>query len=467
MLVKNSASFRDPCGQVFVFKDEILRTVHANYQEHWEHATSSGLFASLIEQKLLLPFTEKQDPALLESTQAWKIILAKKLPFISYPYEWSLPQLRDAALLTLKIQSIALEHGMTLKDASAYNIQFFQGKPIFIDILSFEKRPPTAPWEAYRQFCMHFLAPLALQSFDHRLSRINTQWIDGIPLDLAWALLPAKASFSAGLQMHLHLHAKAEKNYEDGRKAVQHKHKAKLETKQLQELIASLERTIQALPQPRVLGDWANYYTDTNYTEAGEEHKQNIIAQFSKKFSGDIALDLGANTGKYSAIMANSFATVLAADIDATAVAQHYTNISAQEYSPILPLVLDLANPSPAIGWACTERPSFVQRCQVDMLCALALTHHLFFTAGIPFTEQAPFFASLLKVGAGLVIEFVPRKDSQVERMLMARDDIFPHYTFDHFMEAFLQYFQEIERITIADSQRTCVCFVKKDMAHG
>ncbi len=463
MQIKDKASFRDPCGQVFVGEDIVLRTVNKVYQKHWDHAVSSNLFDTLINQKLMLPFTIACNETLPSHIQAWKVLSTKKLPFISYAYEWSFPQLRDAALLTLKIEKIALEHHMTLKDASAYNIQFVDGKPIFIDILSFEKRNETDPWQAYRQFCMHFLAPLALQSFDHRLSRLSAQWIDGIPLDLAWSLLPARSSLSMGLQMHLHLHAKAEKKYADGRKAKQHKNKARLTTKQLLELLGSLERTIKSIKPPENVGDWVDYYTDTNYSHTAAKNKEEIVATFAEKFRGDLAIDFGANTGKYSAILANHFTTVIAADIDATAVAKHYLSLREQNSTSITPIVLDLANPSPAIGWACEERPSFVQRYQADFVCALALTHHLFFTAHIAFEEQAEFFASVLKNGASLIIEFVPRNDSQVERMLLARDDVFPHYTLENLINAFLKYFNKIEQYDIAETKRTCICFTKKD----
>ena len=166
MFVNVPGSFRDPSGRVFDAGDTVLRTIQPCYREHWEQATESGLLSQLVEKGFLLEF--KEVPPV---EGAWKCVQAEKLPFISYPYEWSFPQLRDAALLTLEIQRCALNCGMTLKDASAYNVQFRGSRPVFIDLLSFEKRPDLAPWQAYRQFCMHFLAPLALQSFEPRLSR--------------------------------------------------------------------------------------------------------------------------------------------------------------------------------------------------------------------------------------------------------------------------------------------------------
>ena len=460
MFVNVPGSFRDPSGRVFDAGDTVLRTIQPCYREHWEQATESGLLSQLVEKGFLLEF--KEVPPV---EGAWKCVQAEKLPFISYPYEWSFPQLRDAALLTLEIQRCALNCGMTLKDASAYNVQFRGSRPVFIDLLSFEKRPDLAPWQAYRQFCMHFLAPLALQSFEPRLSRLSAQWINGIPLDVAWGMLPARAKFSAGLQMHVHLHAKAEKRFEDGRVAALRTREVRVSSRQLLDVVESLERTIKALPYAQMGGEWSEYYSDTNYSKAGAAHKERLVAEAARSFAGRLAHDFGANTGRYSRLLAPHFDAVLASDLDAVAVARHYTALAStpeDRLSSVLPLVVDLANPSPAIGWACLERQSFVQRGSADMVIALALTHHLFFASGIPWAEQAAFFASLLKPGGGLAVEFVPRGDSQVERLLAARDDVFTEYTLEDFRANFGVFFQEKASYRIMDSQRVLLILTTK-----
>ncbi len=461
MFSKIEASFRDPSGQVFRKNNKILRTINSSYKEDWQYAQSSGLLTALLEQKLLVNFKESEENFEEEVfKQAYKVLEVEKLPFISYPYEWSFPQLKDAALLTLKIQKKALECGMVLKDATAYNVQFLNGKPLFIDLLSFEIYKENTPWQAYRQFCMHFLAPLALQSYDYRLSRLACVWIDGIPLDVAWRMLPTKAALSGGLQLHLHMHSKAEKKYEDGNVAVQNMHKNTLSKSKLIELIDSLIRTVEALPMPKEVGEWAEYYDNTNYTSLSQKQKEEIVIQTAKNASNVLAMDLGANTGKYSTILADYFQCVIAADIDATAVARYYKNLPQEKN--ILPLVLDLANPSPAIGWACNERMAITQRDKAHLITALALTHHLFFTAGIPWYEQAQFFATLLAENACLLVEFVAKEDSQVQHMLSTRDDIFTDYTIEAFQEKYLLFFEEVSAHKIEDSHRTLFVYRKK-----
>jgi len=204
------ASFRDPSGYVFRRGGYLYRQINTCYAREYDHLMSSGLYQRLVDKGWLVVHQEV-DIEPLEPSTCYRVIQPQEIRFISYPYEWCFSQLRDAALLTLAVQREALECGMTLKDASAYNIQFHHGKPILIDTLSFALYEEGAPWVAYRQFCQHFLAPLALMSrVDLRLGRLSTLYIDGIPLDLASRLLPFATRFDFGLLSHIHLHAKAQ-----------------------------------------------------------------------------------------------------------------------------------------------------------------------------------------------------------------------------------------------------------------
>ncbi len=210
-----SASFRDPSGFMYVQDGQLLRQVNKVYQADYEFLFSSGLYDKLTRMKYLVPHTEVE-AAPLKPALSFKVIAPEEIPFISYPYEWSFSQLKDAALITLAIQKEALQAGMILKDASAYNIQFHQGAPILIDTLSFAKYEEGSPWVAYRQFCQHFLAPLALMSKnDIRLSKLLVNHIDGVPLDLCSQLLPRSTRFNFGLLTHIHMHAKAQNRYAD------------------------------------------------------------------------------------------------------------------------------------------------------------------------------------------------------------------------------------------------------------
>ncbi|MBQ4133499.1 MAG: hypothetical protein IJD04_07200 [Desulfovibrionaceae bacterium] len=476
-------SFRDPSGYVYDDGKDIYRTVNRVYQSQWESMTQSGFLTSLAAAEKVCGYSElalDQFPdAVREQTMEalggaaendlfeggfWKLLEVDRLPFISYPYEWSFDQLKDAALLTLELQKEALKHELSSKDASAYNIQFRGAKPLFIDLLSFDHYREGDTWQGYRQFCMHFLAPLALYRHDLYLGGLSRLWIDGIPLSVASSLLPWKTKFSLGLQMHIHTHARLERKHSDGRQARDKVEATRLSKKSLLNIVDSLESTVRALKFPQSDTEWGEYYSDTNYTSAAEAAKEKIVDELAARCAcaGGMAADLGANTGKYSALLAKHYDYVIAADIDPAAVNSHYNYLKKDGNKKILPLVMDLSNPSPGLGWMCRERASFAGRCKADFVTALALIHHLRFTAGIPFPLMAEFFAEHVSPGGYLLIEFVPRDDSQVQRLLAARDDIFSDYTLEVFQSAFAGKFEREEVIPVADSLRSLILFRKK-----
>ena len=196
-------SFRDRSGYVFEDENVIYRAINLTYKENYDLLLGSGLLSKLMDKKLLLPFKVQEKKIL----GVWKIIKPEKIKLISYPYEWSFEQLKDAALVTLNIQLEALKHGMTLKDASAYNIQYYKGKPVHIDHLSFEKFIEGQPWVAYRQFVMNFLGPLILMAkVDSRHALQLRNFIDGLPLDYISKALPLVTWLNPSCFLHIHLH---------------------------------------------------------------------------------------------------------------------------------------------------------------------------------------------------------------------------------------------------------------------
>lgn len=456
---RNPASFRDPSGFVFEDTDWVYRVIMPAYQENWLALKKAGFFSENAPEYQELP---KESWFEAVPPNAIAVLKSKRLPFISYPYEWSFSQLKEAALLTLELQLKALGHGFILKDASAYNIQFFQGKPIFIDLLSFEKLRPNRPWDAYAQFCQHFLAPLALMSYrDERLNLFSRQWVDGVPLDLASRLLPANSRFSPGLLLHVHMHARMRKKYSATGKGGLKKENAALSARQLQDVTESLKRTVESIKPSKRVTEWADYYSDTNYSEQAARAKEEIVAAIAREHEGKIALDLGANDGKYSRIMAPFFEQVIAADIDHCAVDSHWRK---KRHSNILPLIIDLANASPALGWHCEERQSFFERCSADFVSALALIHHLRITAGIPVEKIAEGVANLVKTGGCLLLEFVPRSDSQAQRLLSHMDDIFNDYNKDCLIAAFNKAGMSLEKeFPLPESVRILMVFKKTD----
>ena len=444
-----SGSFRDPNGCVFWQDGTLYRQVNTSYKDNYQHLMESGLYGVLVSGGLLLPH-EEVDIQAPQPDLAYKVIRPELIPFVSYPYEWCFSQLKDAALTTLEIQKTCLDFGMSLKDCSAYNIQFRKGRPVLIDTLSFEKYREGQPWVAYRQFCQHFLAPLALMSHkDIRLNQLLRVYIDGIPLDLAGSLLPVHTRLMFSLLSHIHLHARSQKRFAD--KSVDTK-RYKLSHRSFLGIINSLESAIRKQKwQPRSMG-WANYYQDTNYSLDALAHKRQTVAEFIDKIAPSSVWDLGANVGMFSRIASDKGISTISFDVDSATVESNYRECVRREEANILPLVLDLTNPSPGSGWANEERLSLTERGPVDCVLALALIHHLAISNNVPFHRIAEFFGN---IGQSLVVEFIPKSDSQVQRLLRTREDVFPDYTRQCFESEFQKYFK-IERIEgITDSQRT------------
>lgn len=455
------ASFRDPDGYLFWSDGILYRAVNASYREDYELLINSGLYAALTERGLLIPHQEVDAK---DDVSAWLTIQPEPVALISYPYEWCFSQLRDAALLTLDIQFLALEHGMCLKDASAYNIQFHQGRPVFIDTLSFEPYVEGKPWVAYRQFCQHFLAPLALMAkCDTRLSQLLRTNIDGVPLDLASSLLPKRSWLNLGMTMHLHLHAKTQKSFADSHATPSD---AALKFSKVSKigligLLDGLRKTVSRLDWKPGGTEWGDYYNDTNYSDRAFEAKKQQVGSFLDAAAPQMEVwDLGANIGLFSRIASEKGFFTAAFDIDPSAVEINYRQVRKQNETTMLPLLLDLTNPSPGLGWNGTERESIVDRGPVDCVMALALIHHLSISNNVPFGKVASFFAELCR--NSLIIEFVPKSDSQVQRLLRSREDIFVNYDRDHFEQAFGQHFSIERAESIEGSDRVLYLMRKK-----
>ncbi len=454
------ASFRDPSGFLFSRDGILYRQINKIYSENYDRLMSSKLYTRLVDSELLIPHEEVSiEPE--ESPLAYKIIKPERLNFISYPYEWSFSQLKDAALATLIIQTLALESGMVLKDASAYNIQFHHGKPILIDTLSFEIYREGEPWVAYRQFCQHFLAPLALISHrDIRLSQLLRVYIDGIPLDLAASLLPRKTRYGLGLAAHIHMHAAAQKRYAD-KPIAKEQPKRKISKLQFMGLMDSLETTTRKLSWKPSGTEWGDYYiaSSGHYATSAFEHKKQVVLKFLERIHPHTTWDLGGNTGEFSRLAAGMGSYTIAFDIDPAAVEQNYLLVKKNQENLMLPLVMDFTNPTPSLGWHNQERHSLLERAPADALLALALIHHLAISNNVPLSLLADYFQSL---GKWLVIEWVPKEDSQVQKLLASRQDIFSDYHQEGFEAAFGIYFDVKEKISIHDSPRVLYLLERK-----
>lgn len=451
------SSFRDVSGKVFTWNGDVYRQINMCYKQKYQHLMSSGLYSMLQKEGILISHVESQIPAL--TSDAFLVIHPDQVPFISYPYEWCFGQLKTAALVTLMAHKRALEYGMILKDASAYNIQFILGNAILIDTLSFDMYEEGFPWVAYGQFCRHFLAPLFLMSYtDIRLSQLLRIYIDGIPLDLASKLLKGKGGFDA-LQ-HIHWHAKATQKYALAGKENTPKKSVKISRFQIQAMIDSLIRIVEKLKMPDVLTEWGNYYANTNYTDLASSEKKGLVASYLAAIKPETVWDFGANDGTYSRLALAEKAKVVAYDIDLIAVERNYSAVKLS-HEDMLPLLLDLTNPSPSIGFANKERVSLDQRQRPDCILMLAVIHHLAISNNLPLDMIAQWLHSLCKY---LIIEFVPKNDSQVKILLATRDDIFPDYTQNGFENDFIRWFDIIEKNQITGSDRIIYSLKSKNM---
>lgn len=455
-----SSSFRDPSGFLFSQDGIIYRQVNRDYAEKFDHLIDSGLYDLLIDRGLLIQHEEVEIPA-HDPAKAYKVILPEQLSFISYPYEWCFSQLKAAALATLEIQKLSLKFGMTLKDSSAYNIQFIQGKPVLIDTLSFDLYQEGLPWDAYRQFCQHFLAPLALMSkVDVRLSQLLRNYVDGIPLDLASQLLPWQTRLNPSLLLHIHVHSSAQRHYSD-KKVEKSSVSRQMSKTQMLGLIDSLESGIKKLKWQPSGTEWVDYYEAADhYSDQAAQHKKEIVSGFLDRIQITSVWDLGANQGAFSRLASDRGIPTLAFDIDPGAVERNYLTILENDEKFQLPLVLDLTNPSPSIGWNNQERRSFVERGPVDAVMALALIHHLAIGNNLPLAMVASFFHRL---GRWLIIEFVPKSDPQVEILLTTREDIFSTYDEENFQNVFNDKFKIIDSVPVRDTQRRIYLMEKRE----
>jgi len=447
---KDKASFRDPSGFIYYRKGEIYRQINKNYQKNYDHLMGSGLYQKLVNEKKLIEHTEvKVLP--LEREISYKVIKPEEITFISYPYEWCFSQYKKTSLAVLDIQKTSLEFGMTLKDASAFNMQFDNSSPVLIDTLSFEIYQEGKPWVAYNQYCRHFLAPLLLMYYrDLRLNKLFRNFVDGVPLDLASNLLPNKTWLKIPILAHIHMHAKSQK-------LIREEHitnetiKGYVKKEGILGIVNNIENIINSLTLKTKITPWENYLTLHNYSKIAYQHKKDLVANYINLIRPETVWDFGANTGEFSRLASEKGIKTIAFDSDYGATEINYQKCIKDNEKNLLPLVFDLVNPSPGLGWSNEERKSIEKRGSPDLLMGLALVHHLAIGHNLPFELIGKYFSDITK---WLVIEFIPKDDQQVKKLLKSREDISNEYSMEHFEKAFRRYFAIQDKKTINDSGR-------------
>jgi len=434
-VLADGGSFRDPGGRVFSAQNRILRAVMASSAPAYEATRDSGLLRRLSEQGLLLDSKEVDASSLGQLSQAPSYLLEHpRIPFISYPYEWSFSLHRQAALHHLDVHLAALEDGFTLSDSTSYNIQFQGTRPVFIDHLSLVPYRDGDVWMGHRQFCMQFLNPLIFWAV---LGVQPNHWfrgsLEGIaPEDLS-PLLSWRDNLSWTVMTHVTAQAALQTRSMRKGTVAGKPSERKLPKTALVGMLQGLRSYIHKLKLPGKTTVWGDYADHTSY--AGEEQaaKHEFVAQMVKATKPDQLFDLGCNTGDYSLTALEAGAkTVVGFDFDPEALERAYDRFARQDAS-VLPLWLDAANPSPAQGWAQAERKGMAERASADALVALAFIHHIAIGRNVPLDMAVGWIMSMAPAG---VIEFPPKSDPMVQRLLAQREDIFPDYN----EEAFLQH---------------------------
>jgi hypothetical protein len=442
------SSFRDRNGAVFYRDGVVLRGISAKALENFERLEAAPFYGKLIERGSIVATARVPPEAAGEASAGWAAVLEHAaIPFISYPYEWTFGMLKDAALLHLELMAAALDSGMILKDSSAYNVQWRGARPVFIDIPSFEILPDGQPWVGYRQFCELFLYPLMLQAYkgvDYRPFLRGS--IDGIPAAALRPLLSTRDLARPGVLMHVVAQNALQRRYSGGERAVRGSLAAAgFDKRLIVRNVEGLRKIVEKLSAGGAKTTWADYDSTHSYDDAEFRAKRDFVANAAAHRRWARVWDIGCNTGTFSRIAAEHADTVVAMDGDWMAIERLYqTQRDRPDAEKILPLVVNLADPSPSQGWRGLERKSLPERGRPELTLCLALIHHIVIGSNIPMRDFVGWLAGL---GTSLVIEFVSRDDEMVQTLLANKDDQYGDFTQDAF-EALLD-----EHFDVRESQ--------------
>jgi ribosomal protein L11 methylase PrmA len=436
----------------------VLRTVMSSAAADFDYVESTGLIAALVERGMLISQV-RQSPALLGDAGRGAVYVLEhpKLDFISYPYEWPFPALKDAALLQLDLYLEALRHDVTLSDATPYNIQFDGARPLFIDRLSFRRYVDGQFWLGHRQFCEQFLNPLLLRSI---FGIPHNAWYRGSPEGIGAAelnaLLPLRRKLSWRILTNVVMQGSLQKTKSaDAQKVLDGK--LRFPKAAFERLLRGLRAWIESLhPADRRPTTWQDYSIKHSYGSTEVEAKRNFVVRFVRDCKPRMVWDIGCNTGDYSAAALQAGArSVIGFDFDQGALDLAFDRARSERIA-FLPLFLDVTNPAPDQGWRQGERRGLQARAAADAVLALALIHHVAISRNVPLDEVVSWLTALAPRG---VIEFIPKTDPMVIELLRLREDIFPDYDEAHFVSCLQQRARIVARETVSASGRTLFAF--------
>ncbi len=447
-------SFRDRNARVFTRDGAVFRGLNAQASAEWDALAETRFFRRFSADGRLVA-TEKVDaPAATNDTERWVSFLRhERIPFVSYPYEWCFGMLKAAALLQLDLLLAALDEEMILKDSSAFNVQWVGAEPVFIDIASFERLSPGAPWVGYRQFCEMFLCPLMLQAYkDVSFNARMRGNIDGIGPPECARLFSLRDLLRPGVLKHIFLQAKLEARYADTDRDVRDDlRKAGFAKELIVANVRGLRKLVTRMDWRRRESEWSDYVDCGHYELADQQRKLDFVREAVSAKPRRLVWDLGCNTGTFSRLAAESADYVVAQDGDHLAIERFWRDLSAEGNRKILPLVNNLADPSPALGWRGRERKALEQRGTPDLVMCLALIHHMVITANVPMREFVDWLVSL---GGDLIIEFVTKDDPMVKTLLRNKHDNYDDYDLEFFEKCLGESFEIGRREPLCEGRR-------------
>jgi hypothetical protein len=430
----DAGSFRDPDSRVFYADGAVLRALSDRGLEDWRALAGTRFFAEALEQGRIVATEEAEvtdDLPLLRTDRPAGVLRHERIPFVSYPYEWTPGMLRDAALLQLDLLLAALDEDLTLKDASPYNVQFRGATPVFVDIGSFEPLRDGEPWVGYRQFCELFLYPLMLAAWkDVPFAPWLRGSLEGIRPTHMRNLLGLRDRFRRGTFTHVFLHARLERSYADsgrtGDDVKKELKRAGFNKQIVRANVSKMRKLVGRLEWEPPKGVWTEYRTDNSYTDDDTARKLAFVGDIAAAQRRTLVWDLGCNDGAFSRICAEHADTVLAVDSDPAPVEILYRRLREEGRTDILPLALDLTDASPGLGWRGKERRRLEERGAPDLVLCLALLHHVSITGNVPVAEYVDWLRGL---ETDVVIEFPRREDPMVKTLLAAkREETHPDY---------------------------------------
>lgn len=449
-------SFRDRTSRVFYHANGVFRALDSHAYREWAKLSSTAFFRRFMSEGKLIHTEQIETSVGLApiSEARWEIVLKHQtIPFVSYPYEWCFGMLKDAALLHLELLQAALDEDMTLKDASPFNIQWVGTQPVFIDIPSFEQLVAGEPWIGYRQFCQLFLYPLLLQAYkDMPFQPWLRGNLEGIEAAQCARLLSFRDKFRPGVLTHVYLQAKAQAAYAQTSRDLKSElrqvgfHKALIQAN-----VSRLKKTIQRLSWRRSRSAWSEYEHQAPYLDTDREQKVTFVRQVVQAHPWRLVWDLGCNTGTFACIAAKNAGSVVAMDIDPFVIERLYQMLKIEGNTKILPLVNNVADPSPNLGWRGQERRALTARGKPDLILCLALIHHVVIGAHVPLEEFLDWLAS---IGSSVVIEFITRDDPMVRDLLRYKADHYDDYNLAYFERHLAASYEIVAREPLSSGTR-------------